>query len=345
MSGSSETAGGTGPIMSGVKKSAVLCMALGADKAAQVLQSLSPTEVELVTREIATTKTVPAEVVEWVLGEFSEVSRAVESVAGGGLDYARKILEQTYGETKAKGIAERIEDQLEDSGLTQLKGAAPEVLSNLLRGEHPQTIALVLAHLDVRQALTLVEKMDPQVAADVLFRVARMEKVSPETLEIVESCLARKGNVSLSQEMTLSGGPAAVAKVLNQADQAVETKLLEEISERNAELADEIRRLMFVFEDLLLLDGRSMQRLLREVEGKELALALKAASDELKQHIMKNMSERAASALDEEMEFLGPVRAREVEAAHARIIETVRRLEDAGEVIVQGRGGDDDVIV
>lgn len=333
------------PAIDGVKKSAVLCMALGAERAAQVLKSLSPAEVELVTREIASMRAVPPEVVEAVMGEFSQVSRSVESVAGGGVDYARQVLEHTLGDTKAKGIVERIEDDLGNSGLPRLKKAAPEVLANLLRGEHPQTIALVLAHLDVKQTLAMIETMEPGVAADVLFRVANMGKVSPDMLSAVESCLARKGDVSLSQEMTLTGGPAAVAKVLNQADQAIEVKLMEEISERSSELADEIRRLMFVFEDLLLLDDRSMQRLLREVEGKELALALKAASDELKQHIMKNMSERAASALDEEMEFLGPVRAREVEAAHARIIDTVRRLEDAGEVIIQGRGGDDDVIV
>jgi flagellar motor switch protein FliG len=279
------------------------------------------------------------------MGEFGDVSRSVESVAGGGVEYARLILQHTFGESKAKNIVEKIEDDLEGSGLNQLKGAAPEVLSNLLRGEHPQTVALVLAHLDVQQTLEVIGKMESELAADVLFRVANMTQVSPDMLDAVEACLAQKGDVSLSQEMTLTGGPAAVAKVLNQADQEVESKLMEEIAERNAELADEIRRLMFVFEDLLLLDDRSMQRLLREVEGKELALALKVASDEMKQHIMKNMSERAASALEEEMEFLGPVKAREVEEAHARIIESVRRLEDAGEVIIQGRGGDDDVIV
>jgi len=330
--------------MSGVRKAAVLCMAMGAEQAAQVLQSLSPKEVELVTREIAAIQAVPPEVVQTVMGEFSEVSRSVESVAGGGVEYARQILQHTFGENKAKNIVERIEDDLEGTSLTQLKGAAPEVLSNLLRGEHPQTIALVLAHLDVDQTLTVIGSMESELAADVLFRVANMTQVSPEMLDAVEACLAQKGDVSLSQEMTLTGGPAAVAKVLNQANPEIESKLMEEIAERNGELADEIRRLMFVFEDLLLLDDRSMQRLLREVEGKELALALKVASDEMKQHIMKNMSERAASALEEEMEFLGPVKAREVEACHSRIIESVRRLEDAGEVIIQGRGGDDDVI-
>ncbi|KPJ95496.1 MAG: hypothetical protein AMS18_02705 [Gemmatimonas sp. SG8_17] len=331
--------------LSGAQKSAVLCMALGAERAARILQALSPEEVELVTREIAATRTVKPAIVESVIGEFQDVSLAVESVAGGGIEYARQILEHTFGGARAKSIVERIEEQLTSTGLTRFKEAAPEVLTNVLRGEHPQTIALVLAHLDVKQTLGVLDAMDPAVAADVLFRVAKMEKVSPEMVSAVEACLANKGDVTLSQEMTLTGGPAAVAKVLNQADQALENSLLGEIATRSTELADQIRQLMFVFEDLLLLDDRSMQRLLREVDGKELALALKAASDDLRHHILKNMSERAASALEEEMEFLGPVRAREVEAAHTRIIETVRRLEDAGDVIIRGRGGDDDVIV
>jgi flagellar motor switch protein FliG len=330
--------------LSGAKKSAVLCMALGAEGAAQVLQSLSPEEVEVVTREIAHHSTVKPELVEAVLAEFQEVARAVESVAGGGIEYAGRILEQTYGSARAKSMLARLEERLVDSGMVRLKEATPEVLTGVLRGEHPQTVALVLAHLDVRQALGVIEQMEPELAAEVLYRVARMEKISPDTLAVVESALATKGAVSLSQGMTLSGGPASVAKLLNQASEDMERQLLEEISSRNSELADQIRHMMFVFEDLLLLDSRSMQRLLREIDGKELALALKAASDELKQHIMSNMSERAAAALEEEMEFLGPVRVREVEAVHTRIVETVRQLEDAGEVIISGRGGDDDII-
>jgi flagellar motor switch protein FliG len=330
--------------LSGAKKSAVLCMALGAEGAAKVLQSLSPEEVEAVSREIASHQTVRPEVLEAVVGEFHEVAKAVESVAGGGIEYAAQLLEQTYGGARAKSMLERIEEQLADTGLTRFKETAPEVLTNVLRGEHPQTVALILAHLDVRQSLGVIEKMEPELAADVLYRVARMEKISPDMLAVVEAALATKGDVSLSQEMTLSGGPASVAKVLNQASEEMEKELLDEIAARNTELAEKIRHLMFVFEDLLLLDNRGMQRLLREIDGKELALALKAASDELSQHILGNMSERAASALEEEMEFLGPVRAREVEAAHTRIIEAVRQLEDSGEVIISGRGGDDDII-
>jgi len=186
--------------------------------------------------------------------------------------------------------------------------------------------------------------MDPELAADVLYRVARMEKISPEMLSLVEAGLSSKADVSLSQEMTLSGGPAAVAKLLNLSGSALEKQLLEGLQQKNPEMANRIQSLMFTFEDLLLLDGKGMQRLLREVDTKELALALKAVSDELKRHIKSNMSERAAAALEEEIELLGPVRVRDVEGAHARIIEAVRALEESGDVLLRSREGNDDII-
>jgi flagellar motor switch protein FliG len=214
----------------------------------------------------------------------------------------------------------------------------------VLRGEHPQTIALILAHLDVRQSAGIIESMDTELAADVLYRVARMEKVAPEMLEMIEEGLASKADLSLSQEMTLSGGPQAVANVLNFTTGTLEKSLIASIGQRNDELANQIKNYMFVFEDLRLLDGRSMQRVLRDVDGKELALALKAATDELKDHILGNMSERAGAALTEELEFMGPARVKDVEAAQSKIIQSVRALEEAGEIIVSGRGGDEDVI-
>jgi flagellar motor switch protein FliG len=231
-----------------------------------------------------------------------------------------------------------------ETGLKRLRRAAPDVLMSVLRGEHPQTLALILAHLDIRQAAGVIEAMEPELAADVLFRVARMEKVSPEMLALVETGLGSKADLSLSQEMTLSGGPSSVANVLNLTTPSLEKTLMEALGVRDADLANQIKGLMFVFEDLKLLDGRAMQRVLRDIESKELALALKAASDELKQHILKNMSERAAAALTEEMEYLGPVKVKDVEAAHLRIVQSVRALEEAGEIVISGRGGADDVI-
>lgn len=330
--------------LTGPQKSAVLCMALGTAEAAKVFQQLTAHEVEMVSKEIATLPTVGSEAVNTVLKEFTDLSKAVHSVAHGGLDAAQRILETAVGPGRAKIILEKIQEQMVDTGLKRLRRAAPDVLAGILRGEHPQTIALILAHLDVRQASSVVEVMDAELAAEVLYRVARMEKISPEILAVVESGLSSKTDLSLSEEMTLSGGPGAVAKVLNIAGGSLEKQLLEGIEQRSGELAQQIQALMFTFEDLLLIDARGMQRLLGSVDTKELALAMKACSDELRAHIKQNMSERASSALDEEIEFLGPVRVKDVEAAHTRIIEVVRSLEEKGEIMVRSRGGTDDII-
>ena len=330
--------------LSGGQKCAVLCMVLGTEHSAKVMQLLTPTEVEDLTREIASLPRVKGDIVDGVLQEYREFARAVQSVAQGGVDYARQVLEQAVGVSRAKAILERIQEQLTETGLKRLRKAQPDVLLGVLRGEHPQTLALILAHLEVGQAAGVIEVMDPELAGEVLFRVARMEKVSPEMLALIEAGLGSKADLSLSQEMKLSGGPSAVASVLNLTTPSLEKSLMEAIGSRDPELANQIKGLMFVFEDLTLLDGRAMQRLLRDIEGKELALALKAASEELKQHILKNMSERASAALQEEIEYLGPVKVKDVEAAHMRIIQAVRSLEEAGEIVVGGRGGGDDVI-
>lgn len=330
--------------MTGAQKGAVLCMAIGAERSARIMQMLTAREVEVISREIASLPVVAADRVSTVLNEFQQVSRAVDSVARGGVDYAQEILESALGPAKAKAILEKIQEQLVDTGLKRLRNAAPEVLGGILRGEHPQTIALILAHLDARQSASVVAGMDADLASEVLYRIARMDKISPEMLLVVESGLSSKTDLSLSEEMTLSGGPQAVAKLLNLTGGTLEKQLLENIEGRNQEIADQIKSLMFVFEDLLLVDSRGIQRVLRDVDAKDLALALKAASNELKQHIRSNMSERAGQALEEEIEMMGPVRVKDVEAAHARIIETVRMLSDSGEIMIAGRGGGDDII-
>jgi flagellar motor switch protein FliG len=330
--------------MTGAQKGAVLCMTLGAERSGRILQLLSAREVEVISREIASLPTVDSERVSTVLTEFQQLSRAVESIAHGGIGYAQEILEAALGSGKAKVIIEKIQEQMVDTGLKRLRNAAPEVLSGILRGEHPQTISLILAHLDLRQSASVIAGMDPTLASEVLYRIARMDKISPEMLLVVESGLSSKTDLSLSEEMTLSGGPQAVAKLLNLTGGSLEKELLEGIEVRNGEIAGQIKALMFVFEDLLLVDARGIQRVLRNVDSKDLALALKAASDELKKHIRSNMSERAGQALEEEIEMLGPVRVKDVEAAHARIIEIVRSLSDSGEIMIAGRGGGDDII-
>lgn len=332
------------PILTGMRKAAILCMTLGKESAAEILKLLSPTEVEELSREIAVTKMAGSETVHVVLSEFRGVFQAAEAAARGGVAVASEILERALGPQRARVILEKIQEQIADTGLRRLKKATPELLASVLRGEHPQTIALILAHLDSRQSSNVIAGMETELAGDVLYRVARMDKIAPEMLALVEAGLANKADLSLGQEMTTSGGPATVAKMLNLTGGSLEKQLLEAIDKHNSEIATQVKNLMFVFEDLKLLDGRAVQRLLREVDSKELALALKAASDELKQHIFSNMSERAAAALKEELEFMGPVKVRDVEASHTRIIEVMRSLEDQGEIMISGRGGEDDVI-
>jgi flagellar motor switch protein FliG len=331
--------------MTGQRKSAVLCMAMGSEAAAKVLQQLTPAEVEAISLEIATSQRVDQSTTTAVLTEFYEVARAAESVAVGGIDVARTILDQAVGSQRANGILDRIREQMVDTGLRRLRKAPPELLHTVLRGEHPQTMALILAHLDRRQAVAVVETLDPTVAADVLLRMAGMEKIAPDMLQLVELGLSGKTDLSLSQEMTASGGPDAVAGILNLTSSSLEKTLLAAIATRNDKLAEEIRNFMFVFEDLRTVDDRSIQRILRDVESKDLALSFKAASEELKQHILKSMSERASAALSEEVEFLGPVKVKDVEAAQSRILAAARTLEEAGEVTLSSSGRNQDVVI
>ena len=333
-----------GESLSGAQKAAVLCMALGSERAARVFQHLSADEIEQVAREIVALPQVNQEMVNSVLREYQEASQRAETVTHGGAPYAQQVLEQALGQARARTALENLKGGVVDTGLRRLKKAAPEVLAGILRGEHPQTIALILAHLDVRHAAGVVQAMEGDLAADVLYRVARMEKISPEMLAVVETGLSSKTDLSLSQEMTLSGGPASVAKLLNLTGASLEKEILDTIGRKNPELAGQINALMFTFEDVLLIDNKGVQRLLRDLETKDLALSLKAASAELRRHIKAGMSERAGAALEEEIEMLGPVRVKDVEAAHARIIEVVRALEQAGEIMIRSRGGTDDII-
>jgi flagellar motor switch protein FliG len=339
---SAATRGKTPGGLTGAQRCAVLCIALGPDVAVNILQRLAPSELELVSREIASYSTVPGEVVDAVMDEFYEASKTASSTLTGGIGYASTVLEKAIGAVNAQTLVEKIKGQVLDADLSRFNSASPEVLAGVLRGEHPQTIALVLAHLGQRQAAGVVQALDAELAADVLFRIARMEKVSPEMVALVQQGLTSKQDLALPRQMTASGGPGSVAKVLNLMGESFTKQMLESVASRDESMATQIQSLMFVFEDLIQLDQKGMQRLLREVDYKELALALKGASDELKRKIRSALSERAAEALDEEMEMLGPVRVKDVEGAHARIIELVRTLEESGELII--RSADDDVI-
>lgn len=326
------------------QKLAVVCMAVGPEVAAKLTNTLGADDAELLTYEIAQMDRVDPATVEAVLGEWLEASLGVASLTTGGIEFARDLLERAYGRPRAEKILRRISAQLGDTaGLRRLRKADPQQLATTLRGEHPQTTALVLAHLDPAHTAAVLRALPGAFGADVLFRMAKMEKVSPEMLQLIERALSTEADLTFQRGMSAAGGPAAVAAVLNLVSGALEKELLEGVGARDAALCEQIQNLMFVFEDLLALDEKSLQRLLREVDAKQLALALKAASADLKAKILGCMSQRAVGALNEEMEFMGPVKMRDVEAAQVAIVAQVRKLEEAGEIVLSAGG--DDVLV
>jgi len=331
------------PKMSGREKAAILYMALGSEQSAKITQRLSQEEVELISLEIAKLNRVDSDQAEGVLLEWIEIAVAGEAVATGGVDYAREVLDKAFGTTKAKEILKRIMGQLADTaGLQRLRNADPQQIANMLRGEHPQTVALILAHLQTTLTAAVLKEFDPSIGGEVTYRMAKMEKVSPDMLLLIERSFGSESELDFQAGMSRAGGPAAVAGVLNLLQGVLEKTLLEKITDRDHDLAEQIKNLMFVFEDIATLDDRALQRLLRDIDAKTLALSLKAASMELKERIQSQMSQRAVAALKEEMEMMGPVRMRDVEGAQSQIVTQVRALEESGDIVI---GGGDEVVI
>jgi flagellar motor switch protein FliG len=330
--------------ITGRQKAAIVCMAIGSEHAAKLTAELQEEEAESIALEMAQLGGVPAEIVDQVLTEWLQQTIAVDSLATGGVEYARDVLERAFGSAKADSILTRIKGQLGDQDrFKRLKKADSQQLSTTLRGEHPQTIALVLAHLDPGQVALILRELDPKLGGDVMLRIARMEKVAPEMIMLIERAIGSEADMEFSQGMRAVGGPAAVAAVLNLVSSTLEKEVLDLVADKDVALSDAIKNLMFVFEDLITLDDKSLQRLMREIEVKQLALSLKAASPELKAKILGTMSQRAVQGLKEEMEFLGPVKMRDVEASQAAIVGQVRALEESGEIVLST--GTDDVII
>lgn len=327
--------------LTGGQKVAILWMALGAEAAAMLSAKLFPDEVEAISYEIARLDNVKREVADAVLAEWLETTLAASYLTEGGVEFARDVLEKAFGAQKAAIILKRVQSQLsENIGMHRLRNADPEQLSHMLRGEHPQTIALALAHLDTAQTAAIVKELEPTLGGEVVYRMARMEKGSPDMLQLIERSLGSEMEMDAQGGTSLSGGPAAVAAILNLLNASLEKVLLDGVAAKDPALCEQIKNLMFVFEDLQSLDDRSLQRLLRELDTKELALALKASTPELKGRITKVMSQRASEALTEELELLGPVRMRDVEAAQTSIVAQVRRLEESGEIVLSGASDD-----
>ena len=331
--------------LTGPQKVAVLCMSLGSEEAVKLTQTLSPEEAEEISFHIAQMEQVSAETVEGVLNEWIQMAMAVDSVAQGGIGYAGEVLQKAFGTPTAVATLGRIQTQLADSaGLHRLRSADPQQLATTLRGEHPQTIALVLTHLDPQQTATVLRDLDPSLGGEVMYRIGSMEKVAPDMMLLVEKALSNETDLSFTRGLRAAGGPEAVASVLNHVSGSLEKDLLDHIGDRDAQLCEQIKNLMFVFDDVGKLDQRSLQRVLREVDARTLSLALKTAKEEMRERIMAGMSARAVTALKEEMGMLGAVRVRDVEAAQAQIITQVRALEAAGEITI-GVGAMEDAFI
>jgi flagellar motor switch protein FliG len=331
--------------LSATQKAAIALVAFGTEVASLVLQTLNEDDLEKLTIEIANLREVPPDIEEKVITECHDIFMARQYISQGGVDFAREILEKAVGSRRALDILNRLESSLRTSGFNLLKNIDPRQLVNFIQNEHPQTISLILTQLTPHQAAGVMAELPPELQSEVALRVAGMEKISPDVLKEVESTLEAHFQNTAGRDLSVSGGAKTIAEILNLIESAAEKNILQAIEAENPDLAAEIKNMMFVFDDLVLLDDRSVQRLLKEVETKDLAISLKAASDDVKNKIFANVSERVAVLIKEEMEFMGPMRLSDVEAAQQRIVESIRRLEEEGQIVIAGRGGKEDIIV
>ncbi|BAL82246.1 putative flagellar motor switch protein FliG [Selenomonas ruminantium subsp. lactilytica TAM6421] len=326
------------------EKAAVLFIALGPEYSAKLFQHLADDEIERITLEIANHKKVSQETKAKVVSEFYQMAMASDYISTGGLEYAQNVLEKALGAEKAMEILNRLTTSLQVRPFDFLRKTDPSQLMNFINNEHPQTIALIMAYLDPDQAATVLGALSPEAQADVARRIAQMDRTSPDIIREVERVLERKLSSLVTQDFTTAGGVKAIVEVLNRVDRTTEKSIIETLEVDNPELAEEIKRLMFVFEDIVQLDDRSLQMVLREVDTKDLSLALKATPSEVADKVYKNMSKRAADMLREEIEFMGPVKIRDVEEAQQKVVNVIRVLEDKGDIVIS-RGQGDEMIV
>ena len=326
------------------EKIAVLMVALGNDIAAEVYKKLDDTAIELITLEVANLRKVTPELKLEVLKEAQEILMAREFMARGGVDYARDVLERALGPERAQNLLARITASLQVRPFDFMRHTDPQQVLGFIQGEHPQTIALILSYLEAPQAAMILSGLPAVMQAEVAKRIARMDRITPEVLREVERVLERKLSTVMGQDFTMAGGIDAVVAIVNSADRTTERNIMEHLEENDPELAEEIKKRLFVFEDIIRLDDRSLQRVLREVDMKELGLALKGATEELRTKFFKNMSKRAAEMLQEDMDYMGPVRVKDVEESQQKVVNIVRGLEEQGEIVI-ATGGEDELVV
>jgi flagellar motor switch protein FliG len=332
--------------LTGRQKAAILLISLGPELSAKIFGQLQEAEIEAISLEIASQRQIAPDVREKVLYEFYQIYQAQQFISQGGIEYAREILERALGQQKAVEILTRLTASLQTRPFDMVRKADPNQLLSFISGEHPQTIALIMAYLQPEQAAIVLSSLPPERQADVARRIAIMDRTSPEVLKEVEKVLERKLASMVSQDFTTAGGVESVVEVLNRVDRSTEKVIMESLAVQDPALADEIKKRMFLFEDIVSLDNRSLQRVLREVDlARDLPLALKVASDEVKRKVYANISRRAQENLREAMDYLGPVRLRDVEEAQTKIVNIIRKLEEMGEIVVGSRGGGEDIVV
>lgn len=331
--------------ISGVQKAALLLIALNVDTASTVLKYLDPDQVEKISAEISRVKNIPSKTVDSIMQDFYDMVTAREYVLEGGLDYAQMILEKSFGPQRAMEIIEKVKTLTTLKGFDVLKKAESTQLVNFLSKEHPQTIALILCHLSPDQTAEALQELPEPFRSDVAYRIATLGKVSPQTLKQIERVVDEMAGSSISQSVSKLGGTKALAVILNRLNVSMSKDILDKLQEQDQDVALEIKRLMFLFEDIINIQDKDIQKILKEVDRKDLALALKVADDKLKNKIFSNMSERAADLLNEELQYMGKVKLKEVELAQAKIIDVIKNLEEAGVISLNLQGGKEEVYV
>ncbi len=331
-------------VLSGVQKAAVLLIALGPEKSASIFKYLKEDEIEELTLEIANTRSVSPQTKETVINEFYQVCLAQQYIAEGGIGYARELLEKSLGDEKAQEVISKLTASLQVRPFEFIRKTEPAQILNFIQDELPQTIALILSYLSPSQAAQIIGALPLENQADVAKKIAMMDRTSPDIIKEVENVLEKKLSSLVNQDFTVVGGVDSVVNILNTVDRGTEKHIMEVLEIEEPELADEIRKKMFVFEDIKLMDDRAIQRVLRDVENADLEVALKGANEEVKSLLLRNMSSRLAAMIEEDIEFMGPVRMKDVEEAQQKIVGIIRRLEESAEIIIS-RGGGDELVV
>ncbi|MBP7347584.1 MAG: flagellar motor switch protein FliG [Butyrivibrio sp.] len=330
--------------LTGTQKAAVLLIALGPEKSSTIFKHLKEEEIEELTLEIANTRSVTPQIKEAVINEFYGICLAQQYIAEGGITYAKELLEKALGEDKAMDVISRLTASLQVKPFEFIRKTDPSQILTFIQDEHPQTIALILSYMSAQQSSMILSSLPPDRQADVARRIAKMDRTSPDTIKEVEKVLESKLSSLVNQDYTIIGGVDAVVEILNTVDRATEKHIMETLEIEEPELADEIRKKMFVFEDILMLDDRSIQRVLRDVDNNDLAMACKSANEQVQNAIFNNLSKRLSVMIREDMDFMGPVRMKDVEEAQQKIVNIIRKLEDSGEIVIS-RGGGDEIVV